>query len=319
MFVVNLPVDLTEREMRLVFGRWGVVEEIDLGNGRSGGEVLENAVRGLPVDENEDEDDEDKDEDVQDDGERKNGNGDGANHDNMNSEKEEPKFQGHKETILPRSKRPRRKPFALPPSVPDLIPLPPLNPRQTPYGLSGLRTAKIVYLDAISLTRLFSSDHKPITIPKNKDPLNPTGLEYYIKLHVTLRPSLSSIKAHADSALARHDHLHSLLLSSRAKAHGAGALVDEDGFTVVVRGGRYGRTGGRGDGVGKLGVGVAKRGFGGDLGSVGGVEGKKKSRGAEELLDFYKFQSTDRKRQGRSTGYSLAVSWFSLDCLGMKY
>jgi len=65
--------------------------------------------------------------------------------------------------------------------------------------------------------------------------------------------------------------------------------VDEDGFTVVVRGGRYGRTGGRGDeGKKSLGVGVAKRGLG----------PKEAKGGAAELTDFYKFQKVDRKRKG---------------------
>jgi hypothetical protein len=93
----------------------------------------------------------------------------------------------------------------------------------------------------------------------------------------------------------RYDHLHSLLLSSRARQAGAGALVDEDGFTVVIRGGRYGRTGGRGDGEGKMGVGVARRGFEKEV-----AAGKKKGKGAGELVDFYKFQHVDRKRQGGS-------------------
>jgi ribosomal RNA-processing protein 7 len=96
----------------------------------------------------------------------------------------------------------------------------------------------------------------------------------------------------------RYDRLQSLLLTSRAKQKGAGALVDEDGFTVVVRGGRYGRTGGRGDqGTGSLGVGVAKRGMG----------PKELKGGAAELTDFYKFQKVDRKRKGESLCQCLTV------------
>jgi ribosomal RNA-processing protein 7 len=58
---------------------------------------------------------------------------------------------------------------------------------------------------------------------------------------------------------------------------------------VVVRGGRYGRTGGRGKGVAA--VGVAARGFKGDA---------PKSKGAGELPDFYRFQQVDRKKKGES-------------------
>ena len=65
--------------------------------------------------------------------------------------------------------------------------------------------------------------------------------------------------------------------------------MDEDGFTVVVRGGRYGRTGGRGDlGSGSVGVGVAAR----------GTAPKVLKGGAAEMNDFYKFQKVDRKRKG---------------------
>lgn len=93
--------------------------------------------------------------------------------------------------------------------------------------------------------------------------------------------------------MARFDHLHSLLLSSRAKEQGAGALVDEDGFTVVVRSGKYGRAGARGDGFGKGGVGVATRGFEKKKQGKGG-------KGSQALPNFYKFQTLDRKRQGMS-------------------
>ena len=132
----------------------------------------------------------------------------------------------------------------------------------------------------------------PISIPKyGEDQSNPTGLEYYKLLHSSLRPSLSNVKIHADSAMIRHDHLHSLLLSSRAKKQGAGALVDEDGFTVVIRGGKYGRTGG----TGTLGVAVAKKSVEGEAATK-----KKKGYGAGELSDFYRFQKVDRQRQGKS-------------------
>lgn len=96
--------------------------------------------------------------------------------------------------------------------------------------------------------------------------------------------------------MARFEHLTSLLLSSRAKQSGAGALVDEDGFTVVVRSGKGGRTGGFGDGTAKgtTSVGVASRGFA----KSGQALGEKKGKGARELVDFYKFQKVERKRQG---------------------
>ena len=276
LFVINLPVDMTERDIRVLFGRWGVVESVDMRIGSTGGDVLEQAVMGLPAeDDSDDEDDADGNEVVAE--------------DEAETTAIEPRFLGTAQPALPRSKRSRKKP-TLPPSVPPLIPLPPSDPRTTPYGLSGARSALLTFLEPISVSRALSYSGPPLSIPKyGADPSNPTGLAYYLALHETSRPSLPTVKEHADSAMARHDHLHSLLLSSRAKKQGAGALVDEDGFTVVVRGGRYGRTGGSGI----MGVGVARKGV--------EEEGrKKKGVGAGELSDFYRFQKVDRKRQGGS-------------------
>jgi ribosomal RNA-processing protein 7 len=284
LFVANLPVDLGQREVRELFARWGVVESVEIGSGSGsgGGDVLEQAVKGLPLDEDS-EDDENEDEEEE-------------------EPRAEPRFMGTGEAILPRAKRSRKKKDSLPASVPDVIPLPPTDPRSTPLGPSGLRTAHITYLDAVSVSRALSYTGGPISL-STTSAIEPTGLEYYVSLHSALRPSLAAVKEFADSSMARFDHLHSLLLSSRAKQAGAGALVDEDGFTVVVRGGRYGRTGGRGDGKGAMGVGVAKRGFEKELAN----KKKNKAAGSGELVDFYKFQKVDRKRQGESASLISSV------------
>lgn len=294
--MTNLPADIGERDLRTVFSRWGVIDSIEIG--RNGGEnVLEQAVRGnLEEEAEDDDDDEDEDEEL--------GEGGKANMEGEDAEvgRAEPRFVGDTASRLPRSKRSRKKP-QLPPSVPDIIPLPPTNPRQNPFGHSGSHTALITFLERVSVTRTMSYSGGAISIPQyGTDPSNPTGLDYYSAQHTSLRPSLSSARDFADSSMDRYDHLHSLLLSSRARARGAGALVDEDGFTVVVRGAKFGRTGGRGDGLGGLGVGVASRGFGqkakGGVGAGDQGKGKKKGIGGSELMDFYKFQKVDRKRKG---------------------
>ncbi|RSH82276.1 Ribosomal RNA-processing protein 7 [Saitozyma podzolica] len=248
----------------------GVVESVEIGSGSGsgGGDVLEQAVKGLPLDEDS-EDDEDEDEEE----EGKDGEQDGE-------PRAEPRFMGTGEAILPRAKRSRKKKDSLPASVPDVIPLPPTDPRSTPLGPSGLRTAHITYLDAVSVSRALSYTGGPISL-STTSAIEPIGLEYYLSLHSALRPSLAAVKEFADSSMARFDHLHSLLLSSRAKQAGAGALVDEDGFTVVR------------DGKGAMGVGVAKRGFEKELAN----KKKSKAAGSGELVDFYKFQKVDRKRQ----------------------
>lgn len=274
LFVANIPVDAGLHDLRTLFGRWGVVEEVAEDQGR-GGDVLEAAVRGLP-DESDSEDDEETQEPEE-----------------TPAEGAEPNFLGTGEK-LPRSRR-QRRPNTLPPSVPELVPLPPLNPR-TPYGPSGARVARVVFVDSVCVSRVMSYTGSPIDLV----PSEPSGLSYYEAQYDALRPPLAVVKAHADSALARHDHLHSLLLSSRAKAHGAGALVDEDGFTVVVRGGRYGRTAGRGGDPGGAGVAVASR------AGVKEALGKKRGAGSGELKDFYRFQMVDRKRKGESAVLTFA-------------
>jgi ribosomal RNA-processing protein 7 len=201
--------------------------------------------------------------------------------------KKEPQFIHNGQTGLTKSqKRRAKRNKGLPPSIPSVTPLPALTPRT--FGPSGSHIAYITYLDSQSLSTVMSYSGPPISLPKFGEG-KPTGLEYYKSLQSTLRPSHTAIKVFADTSMERYDRLHSLLLSSRARQKGAGALVDEDGFTVVVRGGRYGRTGGRGDeGKKSLGVGVAKRGLG----------PKELKGGAAELTDFYKFQKVDRKRKG---------------------
>ncbi|OWZ52705.1 ribosomal RNA-processing protein 7 [Cryptococcus neoformans 125.91] len=278
VFVVNLPVDVTDRELRTVFGKYGVVEDVRIGK-RETGDVLEGVVRGMEVeqsDESEDDEDEDEDEDADEDEEIG---------DEDDDDRPEATFKGD---LLTKKQRRALRRRNLPTSIPEIDPLPTLCPRSTPYLQSGLSSAHIIFLDPISVSRLLSSTPEPVSLPKYGKG-EPTGLAYYTALYKSLRPSVSAIKSFADTSMARFDHLHSLLLSSRAKEQGAGALVDEDGFTVVVRSGKYGRAGARGDGFGKGGVGVATRGFEKKKGKGG--------KGSQALPDFYKFQALDRKRQ----------------------
>jgi ribosomal RNA-processing protein 7 len=273
VFATNLPVDITERDLRLIFGKWGVVESVTLGREQAG-DVLEKAVKGSLEEEDSDlSDDEEEEEEEVEQGEE--------------GEKKEPQFIHNGQTGLTKSqKRRAKRNKGLPPSIPTVTPLPSLTPRT--YGPSGSHIAYITFLDSQSLSSVMSYSGPAISLPKFGNDL-PTGIEYYKSLQSTSRPSHTAIKVFADTSMERYDRLHSLLLSSRARQKGAGALVDEDGFTVVVRGGRYGRTGGRGDeGKKSLGVGVAKRGLG----------PKEAKGGAAALTDFYKFQKVDRKRKG---------------------
>ena len=275
-----------------------MVEEITLGKGDAG-DTLEKAVRGsLEDEESESESEDEEDEDDEEEVERK---------------KSDPQFVPNEAVVLSRGQKKRqRKKKGLPPSVPTVTPLPSLNPRTDPYGLSGSHIAHVTYVDAVSIKKVMSYTDSAIPLPSpssTNTTTNPTGLEYYTSQHSTLRPRTADIKLFADSSMNRYDHLHSLLLSSRARQKGAGALVDEDGFTVVVRGGRYGRTGGRGDlGSGSVGVGVAKR----------GLTPKELKGGAAEMDDFYKFQKVDRKRKGASHELQLQLQlWASKGSVNM--
>lgn len=285
VFVVNLPVDVTDRELRTVFGKYGVVEDVRIGK-RETGDVLEGVVRGMEVEQSDDEDDEDDENEDEDE-------------DESNDERPEATFKGD---LLNKKQRRALRRRNLPTSIPEIEPLPRLCVRSTPYLPSGLSSAHVIFLDPISVSHLFSSTPVPVSLPKyGKGELS--GLAYYDALYKSLRPSLSAIKSFADTSMARFDHLHSLLLSSRAKEQGAGALVDEDGFTVVVRSGKYGRAGARGDGFGKGGVGVATRGFEKKKQGKGG-------KGSQALPDFYKFQTLDRKRQGMSFSQLFLLLFF---------
>jgi ribosomal RNA-processing protein 7 len=280
VFATNLPVDITERDLRLIFGKWGVVESVSLGREQAG-DVLEKAVKGSLEEEDSDlSDNEEEEEEEEEEG----------------GEKKEPQFIHNGQTGLTKSqKRRAKRNKGLPPSIPTVTPLPALTPRT--YGPSGSHIAYITFLDTQSLSSVMSYSGQAISLPKYGNDL-PTGIEYYKSLQSTSRPSHEAIKVFADTSMERYDRLHSLLLSSRARQKGAGALVDEDGFTVVVRGGRYGRTGGRGDeGKKSLGVGVAKRGLG----------PKEAKGGAAALTDFYKFQKVDRKRKGTSCLHNMRV------------
>jgi ribosomal RNA-processing protein 7 len=316
--VANIPVDMSEHALRSVFARWGVVERIQYTGGR-GADGLEMAVLGIEPD-SEDEDGDGDDEGTAGHG-TGNGNGIEGGEEGIQGDEEGgidgasgAKFIG--DLTLPRRQRKRLN--KLPASVTPITPLPALDPRTTAnpeslgdaYHPSGQRCAHVVYLDSTPLSSLLSPPSPHSVIPIKADSNLPTGLPYYLALHASLRPSLPAVRAFADTSMARFDHLTSLLLSSRAKAQGAGALVDEDGFTVVVRSGKSGRTGGLGDGTrkGTTSIGVASRGF---AKKALGQDAAKKGKGAQELPDFYKFQKMERKRQGMSGSIVSAVQQFA--------
>ncbi|KAL5487567.1 hypothetical protein ACEPAI_5675 [Sanghuangporus weigelae] len=161
---------------------------------------------------------------------------------------------------------------------PTLIPLP-STPLRT-FRQTG-RTAFVVFLDASSLTKALTPPHKPRLWPNSPEP---RGLALYKALYSAMRPPLDAIRAHAESAIAVYDYEEAKRKRSSEYRKGE-AIVDEDGFTLVTRGGAYGKTLGGG-------VSVATKQFQ----ETGETATKKKKRKAEKE-GFYAFQKHEKKRQ----------------------
>lgn len=279
LFIVNLPVDITERQMRTVFGAWGTVDTVKFGYAGGGESVLGKAVAGLAAEEQGMEVSDSEDE---------------ADVDEEEEEETAEAVEGAAEPTFvstmpnPKSRAGRKARHAN--RAPKVIPLPTVTPLDLAARSTPLRpeSCHLAFLSSLSASRVIS--HPPtqaVAVPASEEPI---GLAYYTAKYTAARPSLATARSHADSSVALHDELLSRTLAARAKTRGNGALVDEDGFTVVVRSGKYGRTGGKGE----QGVAVAAR--------AASAPGKKKSAGSEGLEGFYKFQRIEKKRQGSSQG-----------------
>lgn len=271
LFLVNVPPDATERELVVLF-RWaGTVERVVFAGDR-------------PEEEQEQFETEDEEEEMDDDDEVE-------EHEDEDEEANRP--------------RKKRKTTAGDNSPPEIIPLPtPLSPLRTlrPTG----HTAHLIFLDISSLTPFLSSSSSnssspahplpSLPLPWPKDSQSPYGFSHYLTLYKTLRPPLASVRTHADSYMAHFEWVE----TERRKREGRGprggvAEVDEDGFTIVRRGGRYGTSVGGG-------VGVASRRFqesGGSETKASGKRGRgRRGKEKKEKEAFYAFQIHEKKRKG---------------------
>lgn len=191
------------------------------------------------------------------------------------------------EGIQPRKKRKLAEERQPPPKV---IPLP-TTPLRTlrPTG----RAAHIIFLDASSASRALQSSASQKPRPWPVSSTEPTGLEHYLALHAAQRLPLDAVRTHVDSYMERFDWEQAK--ARRASKYRKGeAVVDEDGFTLVTRGGAYGQTVGGG-------VGVASKKFqeSAARGTVDGKRGKgRKKRESKSKEGFYAFQIHERKRNG---------------------
>ena len=163
---------------------------------------------------------------------------------------------------------------------PKVISLPPQTLRT--LRTSG-RTAYLVFLDSSSLDRALSTGSKPRPWPSS--PEAPCGLSHYNSLYESLRPPLDAVRQHADSTMELYEY--ELQKSKQKSKYRKGeAIVDEDGFTLVTRGGAYGKTlGGE--------VAVASKKFQ----NSGGKRRRTKKKNIEKE-EFYAFQKAEKQRKG---------------------
>ena len=105
-----------------------------------------------------------------------------------------------------------------------------------------------------------------------------------------MRPTLANVREYADTAIQAYDYAQARL-KQKSKYKKGEAIVDEDGFTLVTRGGAYGQTVGGG-------VGVASKKF-----QKEGVTSKRTRKNKKEPKEkdaFYAFQVHEKKRRGMS-------------------
>ncbi|KAF9058201.1 ribosomal RNA-processing protein 7-domain-containing protein [Panaeolus papilionaceus] len=191
-------------------------------------------------------------------------------------EDEEAKDGEMEGTEQPRKRRRKDKVM-----VPTVVPLPTRPLRK--LRKTG-RSAHVIFLDTSSLERALASTSKPRAWPSA--PEEPSGLSHYQALYELLRPPADSIKAHVDSSIELYDY-EVAKKKQKSKYKKGEAIVDEDGFTVVTRGGAYGKTLGGG-------VGVASKRFQRSGESGGRNRGNKKEK--KEKEGFYSFQKAEKQR-----------------------
>ena len=178
--------------------------------------------------------------------------------------------------------------------VPTVIPLPSQPLRK--LRKTGL-TAHVVFLDSSSLDQALASTStsKPRSWPISSE--EPSGLSHYRSLYDSLRPPLDSVKAHSDSSIELYEY--ELAKKKRKSKYRKGeAIVDDEGFTLVTRGGAYGQTLGGG-------VSVASKRF---QRSGETTRNRKSKKEKKEKEGFYAFHKAEKQRSGN---FSLSHSTVS--------
>ncbi|KAJ7859590.1 ribosomal RNA-processing protein 7-domain-containing protein [Mycena leptocephala] len=175
----------------------------------------------------------------------------------------------------PRKRRKLSKNKPLPPKV---VPLPAKPLRR--LRNTG-RSAHLVFLDASSLERALAPQPKTRPWPTSEEP---SGIAHYAALYDSLRPPLDIVREHADSAMELFE-FEVKQSKQQSKYRKGEAIVDEDGFTLVTRGGAYGQTLGGG-------VSVASKQFQ----ESGETRTRNKKKEPKQKANFYAFQKAEKQR-----------------------
>jgi ribosomal RNA-processing protein 7 len=196
----------------------------------------------------------------------------------------------------------RKKQIQKQKAVPKVIPLPTVAMRSL-RRTGGIGHIVFTSKKAIDSVLALPKGSLPLVWPKFKasSAAEPSGLVHYISRHKNLRPSLNAIKEHADSSMEVYEYKIAQESKRNSKYKKGEAIVDEDGFTLVTRGGAYGQTLGGG-------VGVASKKFMEEQKNeiIGGKRNRKKKEQKKE--GFYAFQIREKRIQGTyvvtiTTGY----------------
>ncbi|KIY62005.1 hypothetical protein CYLTODRAFT_439022 [Cylindrobasidium torrendii FP15055 ss-10] len=180
----------------------------------------------------------------------------------------------------PQRKR-RRKDKTKAPRPPQLIPLP--SPAIRKLRRTS-QSAHVIFLDDSSLPRALVPSSKPRAWPAGDE--EPSGLAHYTSLYTSLRPPLDAVRTHADSFMELFE-FEQAKLKQKSRYKKGEAVVDEDGFTLVTRGGAYGQAVGGG-------VTVASKRFQsrGETRSMG----RNRKKDTKEKANFYAFQKAEKQR-----------------------
>ncbi|KAG2033919.1 ribosomal RNA-processing protein 7-domain-containing protein [Suillus americanus] len=175
--------------------------------------------------------------------------------------------------------RKKRKLQTSEPTPPEVIPLP--SPSLRTLRKTGC-CAHLIFLDSSSVAKALSPPASPKPWPSSGEP---RGLSHYMAKYDNERPPLDAVKAHADSFMERFEFDLSKS-KQEAKYRKGEAIMDEDGFTLVTRGGAYGQTVGGG-------VGVASKKF-----MLTGQTGSRRKKDKKKEKDvFYAFQKAEKQRK----------------------